>query len=414
MAPFDPRPYLLVNKIQPYAWGTRGEDAFIPRLLGMEPKPDAPYAELWMGAHPNAPSQVVVDGERISLRDLIAQYPCEILGQAVAERFSVRLPFLFKVLSTAESLSIQAHPTKEQARRLHARDPEHYPDDNHKPELAVALDALTALMGFKPFSGILETLERYPELVSFVGREIVDRAKQAEHAASRQQKALLRELYATLVERSVAHAEKLVQVTGRLAERLAASADSLREEEQLFLDLRKKYSGADAGLFTIFLLNLVHLDEGQGVFIDADIPHAYLKGNIVECMANSDNVVRAGLTPKFKDVETLVDILTYEMGPPSIIEANADAAEMVYRTPASEFQVSRLRMQPGRERAESAGDGPAVLLVTQGDVLIRWEGGQAAFGRGQSVLIPALLGEFRLSAETSVELFKVTVPSQRD
>jgi mannose-6-phosphate isomerase len=409
MTSLEPRPYLLVNQIQPYAWGTRGADAFIPRLLGIKPEPGTPYAELWVGAHPNAPSQVVVGDAQVSLRQLIAQHPREILGQAIAERFSGRLPFLFKVLSTAESLSIQAHPTKEQARLLHTRDPEHYPDDSHKPELAVTLDSLTALMGFKPFSGILETLERYPELADFVGREIVARAKSAERATPQQQKALLRELYATLVKQSVAYEEELVQATGRLAERLEASVDSLREEERLFLGL-KKYSGADVGLFTIFLLNLVHLEEGQGIFIDAGIPHAYLKGNIVECMANSDNVVRAGLTPKFKDVETLVDILTYEMGPPSIIEGDVDAAEVAYQTPSPEFRVSRLRMQPGQERAESTGGGPAVLLVTQGDVLIRWEGGEATFQRGQSMLIPALLEAFSLLAKTPVELFKVMVP----
>jgi mannose-6-phosphate isomerase len=410
MAPFDPRPYLLINQIQLYAWGARGAGAFIPNLLGMEAEPGVPYAELWMGAHPNAPSQVAIDGAQVSLRQLIAQHPREILGQAVAERFSGQLPFLFKVLSTAESLSIQAHPTKEQARLLHARDPEHYPDDNHKPELAVALDSLAALMGFKPFSGILETLERYPELADFVGRGIAVRAKGTEHAAPQQQKAILRELYATLVKRSVAHEEELVQATGRLAERLEASTDDLHEEERLFLELREKYSGADVGLFTIFLLNLVHLREGQGVFIDADIPHAYLKGNIVECMANSNNVVRAGLTPKFKDVETLVDILTYEMGPPSIIEGDAGAAEITYQTPADEFQVGRLRMQPGQERAESTGGGPQILLVTAGEVIIRWKGGEATFQRGQSVLLPAFLGGFGLKAPASAELFRVQVP----
>jgi mannose-6-phosphate isomerase len=411
MEPLDTRPYLLVNQIQPYAWGMQGEDAFIPQLLGIEPEPDAPYAELWMGAHPNAPSHVVLDGKRVSLRELIAQHPREILGQEVAERFSGQLPFLFKVLSTAESLSIQAHPTKAQARLLHARDPEHYPDDNHKPELAVALDVLTALMGFKPFPGILETLERYPELADFVGREIADKAKAVEQVDAQQQRSLLHELYATLVERSMVDSEAIVRATGRLAERLRA-AGSLREEERLFLDLRDKYSGADVGLFTLFLLNLVHLEEGQGVFIDADVPHAYLKGNIVECMANSDNVVRAGLTPKFKDVETLVDILTYELGPPSIIAGDADAGEVVYQTPADEFQVGRLRLEPGQKRAESTGGGPAVLLATQGDVRIGWEGGETELRRGQSVLVPASLKAFSLLAETSVELFKVTVPSR--
>jgi mannose-6-phosphate isomerase len=408
MAPFDPRPYLLTNQFRPYAWGTREEDAFIPRLLGIAAEADTPYAELWMGAHPNAPSQAVIDGTPVSLRQLIAHHPREILGEAVAERFSGELPFLFKVLSTAEALSIQAHPTKEQARLLHARDPEHYPDDNHKPELAVALDSLTALVGFKPFPHVLRALERYPELADFVGAEVVDGARDAREAPPQEQQSRLRALYATLVARSVAHADELVASTGRLAERL--STGDAREEERLFLEMRGKYSGADVGLFTIFLLNLMHLETGQGIFIKADIPHAYLKGNIVECMANSDNVVRAGLTPKFKDVETLVDILTYEMGPPPIIAGDAGAAEIVYRTPATEFQVSRLRMQPGQERAESTGGGPQIMLVTAGDVLIGWEGGEAAFGRGQSVLLPAFLGGFELKVPAPSELFRVQVP----
>jgi mannose-6-phosphate isomerase len=361
-----------------------------------------------MGAHPNAPSHVVLGGARTSLRELITRHPREILGEAVATKFSDRLPFLFKVLSTVEALSIQAHPTKAQARQLHARDPEHYPDDNHKPELAVALDSLTALVGFKPFPSILETLERYPELASFIGAEVVANASSAREASHQEQSARLRGLYATLVARSVAHADKLAAATGRLAERL--NARTAKEEERLFLEMRRKYSGADVGLFTIFLLNLVHLDAGQGIFTEAGIPHAYLKGNIVECMANSDNVVRAGLTPKFKDVETLVDILTYEMGPPPIIEGDTDAAETIYQTPVDEFQVSRLRMQPGQERAESTGGGPQILLVTAGDVLIDWDGGEAAFGRGQSVLLPAFLNRFKLKATASSELFRVQVP----
>jgi mannose-6-phosphate isomerase len=408
MMSFESRPYLLVNQTQPYAWGDRGDDAFIPRLLGMEAEAGTPYAELWMGAHPNAPSQVVINGAPVSLRQLIAQHPREILGEAVAIKFSSELPFLFKVLSTAEALSIQAHPTKEQAQRLHARDPGHYPDDNHKPELAVALDSLTALVGFKPFPAILQALEQYSELANLIGAEIVARAQAAREAPPQEQKAHLRTLYGTLVARSVTHADELAAATGRLAQRL--DARTAQEEERLFLEMREKYAGADVGLFTVFLLNLVHLEEGQGVFIDADIPHAYLKGNIVECMANSDNVVRAGLTPKFKDVETLVDILTYETGAPPIIEGDAHAAEVIYQTPAEEFQVSRLRMQPGQERAESTGDGPQILLVTAGNILIGWEGGQAAFGRGQSVLLPASLDRFDLKATAYSELFRVQVP----
>ncbi|OQA94318.1 MAG: Mannose-6-phosphate isomerase [Chloroflexi bacterium ADurb.Bin222] len=148
-APSPCRPFRLHNAIQPYPWGSRGAEAFIPRLLGIPAAPEQPYAELWIGAHPNAPSRVFLGDEPLSLATLIAREPVAMLGAAVAQRFDNQLPFLFKVLSAAEPLSIQAHPDKVQAERLHARDPQHYPDANHKPEVAIALDRLTALAGLK-------------------------------------------------------------------------------------------------------------------------------------------------------------------------------------------------------------------------------------------------------------------------
>ena len=133
-----PRPYRMHNQIQHYAWGTRDQDAYIAHLLGNEPEEGVPYAELWMGAHPKAPSTIELeDGRTVALNMWIKAHPNAILGREVAERYG-KLPFLFKVLSAGQSLSIQAHPTKAQAEKLHARDPEHYPDNNHKPEIAVA------------------------------------------------------------------------------------------------------------------------------------------------------------------------------------------------------------------------------------------------------------------------------------
>ena len=155
---FETRPFRLLNKIQHYAWGARNEQAFIAKLLQLEVEKDKPYAELWMGTHPNAPSAVEInDQEKIPLDRFIKQFPKEVLGQKVIERFGVQLPFLFKVLSAGEALSIQAHPNKEQAAMLHQRDPEHYPDDNHKPEIAIALDQLTALVGFRPLTAVSYT-----------------------------------------------------------------------------------------------------------------------------------------------------------------------------------------------------------------------------------------------------------------
>ncbi|HEY3342559.1 MAG TPA: mannose-6-phosphate isomerase, class I, partial [Anaerolineae bacterium] len=144
------RPYLMHNQVQHYEWGTHDGDAYIPQLLGITPQAGQPYAELWMGAHPKAPSTVVVDGHDIPLDQWIAAHAQELLGHAVAARFDNGLPFLLKVLAAGEALSIQAHPNKAQARLLRASDPAHYPDDNHKPEIAIAIDSLTAVMGIKP------------------------------------------------------------------------------------------------------------------------------------------------------------------------------------------------------------------------------------------------------------------------
>jgi mannose-6-phosphate isomerase len=408
-----PRPYLMRNQIQHYAWGTRNDEAFIPRLLGTEPQPDTPYAELWMGAHPTAPSAVVVEGMEISLNQWIAAHPLELLGQTVAERFRGKLPFLFKVLSTQEALSIQAHPNKAQAEVMHACDPEHYPDGNHKPELAVALDSLTALVGIKPFAKILDALDRYPELAGFVGQDIHRKLKAAKNPSYPEQQNLVRAMFAILIERSVTSVKEMSQSIDRLAVQLTESADELREEERLFLDLRQKYGGADVGLFAIFLLNLVHLEAGEGVYTPAGIPHAYLKGNIVECMANSDNVVRVGLTPKFKDAQALVDILDCQPGVISFVEGDLNSSEVVYQTPFAEFEVSRWRMEPGEEK-NTIGNGPRVLIVTRGNALIRWgsdlEGGEEVLQQGQSVFIPALLEEFKVKANGSVELFIAKTP----
>lgn len=409
-----PRPYLLQNQVQHYAWGTKGENAFIPHLLDIKAEPNHPYAELWIGAHPKAPSKVVIDEGMIPLDQWIATHPREILGEAVAERFSCTLPFLFKVLSARESLSIQAHPNKAQAEDLHTRDPAHYPDDNHKPELAVALDSLTALMGFKPFPEILNALHRYPELANFVGQEICNKLNNVKNPSSLEQRELVRLMFSTLVRHSISYERELTQSIDELARRLRKSSHNLQEEEEIFLNLKKRYSGADVGLFAIFLLNLIHLKQGQGIFTKAGVPHAYLKGNIVECMANSDNVVRVGLTPKYKDAETLINILDYEPCSVPILENNSNLEEIIYQTPVSEFQVSKFKMKPHTERREITGGKPEVLLVTKGKIHISWqtasENGTEVFRQGQSFFIPACLKEFKVQAKGAIELFKVEVP----
>jgi mannose-6-phosphate isomerase len=425
----------MVNQIQHYAWGTKGDEAFIPHLLGIEAQEALPYAELWMGAHPKAPSELILNEERASLRQLIAQHPRPLLGASVMARFSGELPFLFKLLSIDEALSIQAHPNKRQAERLHAQDPEHYPDANHKPEVAVALTDLTALVGFKPLLEILEALRQYPEIANFIGPDIVARAKHSDLTSAAGRRQCLQTLYTTLIRRSITHKQNLTYHLNQLYKQLRSSPH-VSEQEQLFLDLRQRYPGPDVGLFSIFLLNLVHLKEGQGIFTPAGIPHAYLKGNIVECMANSDNVVRVGLTPKYKDAATLLQILTYETTEVPILEGTSldtakDVEEIIYKTSAPEFQLSRLRMAAGQtwrsfgcaqddwscdpklKRPQNDNVAPKILLATKGKAHLSWESatsGACELETGHSVFIPASLPTYTLKAASPLEVFIATVP----
>ena len=399
---FNPRPYLLKNKIQHYTWGMKGEKAFIPRLLGFDPKADVPYAELWMGAHPKAPSTINVNGVDEPLDKMIEKFPHEILGREAAEKYKGKFPFLFKVLSAGEALSIQAHPNKQQAEMLHAKDPQHYPDDNHKPEIAIALDSLKALVGFRPFAAIQQTLKQVPEISAFIGGDIVKTFLRYEKNEEGQKQALLRKLFTMLMRRSMTHQLDLEQACQKLASRLRSTKKKLLEQDVFFLELYKKYGG-DVGLFSIYLLNLITLSRGEGVFLAAGVPHAYLSGNIIECMANSDNVVRAGLTPKFKDVETLVNILTYEAGPARVLVPNSE--NFVYTTPAQEFRVLRFMPQEGSAIYLLKDGKVRIMLLIEGKGTMKWGGEQLDFVGGQSVLIPACLEEFKIEWQTPATLF---------
>ena len=407
--PVNARPYLMHNQVQYYEWGTHDRDAYIPQLLGIPAQPGKPYAELWMGAHPKAPSAVVVNGHEVPLDQWIAAHPQELLGQAVAKRFHNSLPFLFKVLAAGEALSIQAHPNKQQAEQLRASDPAHYPDDNHKPEIAIAIDALTALIGIKPYAELAETLQRYPEIGTFAGAEISASLTGGQQAAADTQQEITRQFLTALFSRAVSHPQALAQAVDTLAQRLAAQ-QTLSEAEALFMELRQKYPNTDIGLFAIFVLNLVHLAEGEGMYAAAGVPHAYLKGNIIECMANSDNVVRVGLTSKFKDTPALLQVMQVDPKPVDVLHANPADQKTVYVTPAPEFQVSRLRLATGAQFPQQTGHKPEVFIILKGDVQVSWPSGQETYRRGQTIFVPALLAQYTLTAQQDTEIFKAAIP----
>ena len=394
-APSPCRPFRLHNAIQPYPWGSRGAEAFIPRLLGLPAAPEQPYAELWIGAHPHAPSRVFFGDEPLSLATLIAREPVAMLGAAVAQRFDNQLPFLFKVLSAAEPLSIQAHPDKVQAERLHARDPQHYPDATHKPEVAIALDRLTALAGLKSAEELRATLTAYPEIAAFMGEAGADP----------------RESFITLIRQALAAPQALSATSRRLAARLEQTPPPRPEAETLFLTLRPTYGDADVGLLALFYLNLIHLEAGEGLYLPAGVPHAYVHGNLVECMASSDNVVRVGLTHKFKDARALLEILAPAVGPLPVLRPEPEAPEVSYPTPMAEFEVRRLALEMGARRAMGPRSSVEVYLLTEGRLQVSWSDGEEIFARGESFLIPACLPAWQLTALEKTTLFKVSVPA---
>jgi mannose-6-phosphate isomerase len=408
---FPIKPYKLYNTIQNYEWGTKNESAFIPRFIGAEVELNKPYAELWIGAHPNAPSEIEIDGLRFPLNKVIQNRPMECLGEYVRNKFSGTFPFLLKVLSAASALSIQTHPNKVQAQRLHAKDPKHYPDDNHKPEIAIALDSLVALAGFQPVQSIRKHLEFLPELGELVGQGLIDEILKSEDPIILGN--LIKQLYGLVMQRAddKEHlAACIIKIQKRLTEKEFRSPEELQ-----FLKQYELY-GTDVGLLSFFFFNLIHVQQGQAIFTGAGVPHAYIKGNIIECMANSDNVVRAGLTNKFKDVDTLLNIILYKFAECHVLhtEAGTGTGEVLYRTTAEEFEVTKNKNPGGFRKICFSNNRPIVYLIIHGSLEVHWNGDDSActskFSRGDSFFIPAALSHYEITSNNDVEFFAVAIP----
>lgn len=400
-----PTPILLENQIQYYDWGSKNDNALIPKLLNIPPVSDKPYAELWMGAHPTAPSIVSIDNHRMTLKMVIEKNPVEMLGNTCIQKFGTTLPFLFKVLSAQRPLSIQMHPTKQQANHLHMKDPDHYPDENHKPEIAIALDDFTALIGFRPLSEIQMMLNQTPEIAQLIFKSDNDSTQKSirEHD--------LCFLFKTLLSSSQNEPAELQSNVAQLRQRLLRKGEKYSEYEQLFLDLDVQNLTQDIGLFALFFLKILHLKAFQGIFIPPGIPHAYVYGNIIECMANSDNVIRLGLTSKFKDIPATIDVLDCN-GAAMILEASHDGPILKYSAPVSEFVISILKLNTNKSVFHDTDHRPVIIFCIEGEYRIIWKSDSAThsmdFKRGQAVFIPAFLKQFHFNASEKTMLFLTT------
>lgn len=404
---------LLRGALRTYAWGSH---TAIAEFTGRHSPTPHPEAELWLGAHPGDPAWLAGDGGERSLLDTITDDPDGQLGAATRQRFGDALPFLAKVLAAEEPLSLQAHPSADQAAEGFAREDRlhipisaptrNYRDRSHKPELLVALGPFEALAGFRPVAESVELLRALTvaDLDPFVNLL----SGQADANG-------LRALFTTWITAPQADLDVLVpQVLDGAVAYLRSGATRFAREAKTALQLGELYPG-DAGVLAALLLNRISLQPGEAIFLPAGNLHAYLHGMGFEVMANSDNVLRGGLTPKHVDVPELLRVLDFTPTDESALRPRAtrDGIEVVYDTPAPEFAVSSLRLDGddlGHEiDAPARHDGPQVLFCTEGSVQVHAKSSALTLERGAAAWVAADDGPIRLVAEQPAALFRATV-----
>ena len=375
--------YPLNGRLQHYVWG--GE-RYIPHLLHID-KTESHYAEYWLGAHPSAPSQILYAQEEISLGDFLHQNPTA-LGMQSRQLFGDNLPYLLKILDVANPLSIQLHPTKEQAKIGFAQenaagiplnDPKRtYKDDNHKPEMMIALSDFWLLHGFKTKAQILDTLRQRPSLA---------------------------ELATKLTSQNLAdfYADIMLATQDQLAQWLLPIIDSQQkayEQNQLAMQdpdywvlytlhaMKISRDKLDAGLMSFYLFNIVNLQGGEGIFQAAGVPHAYLRGQNIELMACSDNVIRGGLTSKHVDIEQLLKIIDCSEIVPQIIAPAPKNQVYTYPTPIADFALSNMPYVKNTEISDRTLNG-TILFVMAGEISLEAAQQKLTLKQGQATFIEA-------------------------
>ncbi|MFD6444194.1 mannose-6-phosphate isomerase, class I [Promicromonospora sp. NPDC060204] len=396
-------PLPLTNTIQRYDWGS--VDA-IPHLLRAEPDGE-PQAEMWLGAHTSAPSVSAItrDGEvdHVALDRLVREAPVQTLGHRVAEQFGPRLPYLLKVLAAGKALSLQVHPSPRQAREGFARENKagmpltspkrSFKDDQHKPEMIVALSQFEGLAGFRTPRTILDVLEGLAgEMVASVRAALLhDRSHDG-----------MREAFNHLLSARAdeACAADIEATLGSVRARLAAGSPFERADRTV-IDLAEQHPG-DPGAIASLMLNRFSLEPGEAAFTPAGVVHAYLSGVGIEIMASSDNVLRAGLTTKLVDEENLVACTVFapqQPSAPEVTTAGSRGQVHTYRVPVTEFALTTADVDPGEPVALPA-TGPRILLCLDGELVLtadRSEEGPQRLAQGESVFVPHDAGNLELT-----------------
>lgn len=378
--------YPMTNVIQSYAWGSRSS---FQQLFGLSNQNDEPQAEIWMGAHPNGCSIVSTEGKETKLSSLISQNLSLFLSDKIAARFG-ELPYLFKVLAAEKALSIQVHPNKVQAERGFAREEQqgiprsagnrNYKDPNHKPELVYALTDYVAMNGFRPISEILAHFNYLdiPELHSLVSDLAGDQTSNG-----------LASFFTGLLSLQGEQKEVALMM---LMMKAKLSPTPLFN---LICELEQQYPG-DVGLFAPLILNVIELKPGQAMYLDAETPHAYIRGTGLEIMANSDNVLRAGLTPKFMDVKELVSCTQFNEKPVDrlLLQPIEQDGVMVYPIPVEDFKFAILK--DSYQRMVKT-EGAEILLPLDSAMTLTHQCGETCvIDKGQSVFIPAYANHYTI------------------
>lgn len=428
--------YAMTNAVQNYAWGSR---TMLPALTG-RPATEVPEAELWMGTHPKSPSLLEISGRgTISLLRLAGEDPKMVIGDLASALLppgetTPGLPYLFKVLTAEQGLSIQAHPSREQAREGFEREnaagvpldaPNRtYKDRNHKPEMIYALEDFWGMRGFRPF----------PELVGEIAgwaAALPRSLQELRHGMEAFVKSPDEAHWRSVMERLIAAGEvpdlraDLARTTREyaLSQRTSEAAD--RDDRYWWVgELLRQFPG-DPGAAAPLYLNLVHLEPGEAMYLDAQILHAYLYGAGVEIMANSDNVLRSGCTVKYVDGEELLGVLTFEGGSPEVLRGRGEADGVARRfvTPAMEFELV-----VAEAPCELAIHGaPTILLALGGTVFVREDdalgerglhgaddtdaAGEYRLEPGRSLFAPAATtGGLTVEPEDGARLFVASIP----
>lgn len=379
--------YLLKGIVKHYDWGGF---SFIPSLLQQENSGERPFAEYWMGIHPLGTSLVDINGKEKKLSEV-----------------EPRLPFLFKVLDVKDMLSIQVHPSKvgavagfeeEEKKGIPADSPlRNYRDKNHKPELMVALSDFWLLHGFKQHKELEFTLLNVAEL-----RELLPVYNRDGNAG----------LYKYVMEMPQEEVNRILEPLITNIEEVYKETSPEKEDEDYWVAKAAKMfcppGHIDRGIFSIYLLNLVHLQKGEAIFQDAGIPHAYLEGQNVEIMANSDNVLRGGLTNKHISVADLMKHVKTEPVLPQVIQPEKiSEVEKRYQVPVSDFQLSIIELDKEKE-TEISTSSTEIIFISSGEAQIESKEQHIKIGPGQPAIVVLPGTHFKIKAETTSQIFRAT------